>query len=127
MKDIPIRSRLLLHAVLATGIALVLSGAAAIYTGDRAARGDLEQDLVIRADILAGNLTAALMFDDPEEGNKVLAPLASDPGVAYAVAYDAEGDPFAFYYRDAESASGSLRAPAAEIRFESDFLALLHQ
>ena len=40
-KDIPIRTRLLLHAVLTTGIALVLAGATAIYMGDRAARRDL--------------------------------------------------------------------------------------
>ena len=125
-KDIPIRTRLLLHAVLTTGIALVLAGAAAIYIGDRAARRHLERDLTIRADTLAGGQQVALMFGElyKEQAATDLAYLAADPNVAYAVTYDAEGNPFASYHRDAESGSGPLRAPAAESRFESGYLSV---
>ena len=125
-KDIPIRTRLLLHAVLTTGIALVLAGAAAIYMGDRAARRHLERDLTIRADTLAGGQQVALMFGElyKEQAATDLAYLAADPNVAYAVTYDAEGNPFAAYHRDAESGSGPLRAPAAESRFGSGYLSV---
>jgi len=125
-KDIPIRTRLLLHAVLATGIALVLAGAAAIYLGDRAARRHLERDLTIRADTLAGSLGATLMFGEgyEEQATIDLAYLEADPNVAYAVTYDAEGNPFAFYYRDDESGSGPLRAPVLGSRFEPGYLSV---
>ena len=125
-KDIPIRTRLLLHAVLSTGIALVRAGAAAIYMGDRAARRHLERDLTIRADTLAGGQQVALMFGElyKEQAATDLAYLAADPNVAYAVTYDAEGNPFAAYHRDAESGSGPLRAPAAESRFGPGYLSV---
>ncbi len=125
-KDIPIRTRLLLHAVLTTGIALVLAGAAAIYMGDRAARRHLERDLTIRADTLAGSQEAALMFGEPykAQAETDLKYLQADPNVAYAVTYDADGNPFAFYHRNAESGSGPLRAPPAGSRFEAGQLSV---
>jgi signal transduction histidine kinase/ActR/RegA family two-component response regulator len=118
-KDIPVRTRLLLHAVLVTGIALVLAGGAAIYLGDRAARDHLARDLAIRADTVAWNLTAALMFDDPEDAQEVLAPLQADPNVVYAWVYDKDGSRFAEYHRDVFSASEPLTAPPVQSTFEA--------
>ena len=118
LKGIPVRTRLLLHAVLVTGGTLILAGGAVIYLGDRAARDYLARDLGIRADTVAWNLTVALMFDRPEEVEEVLGELRADPNVEYAWVYSEQGERFAAYHRDASAASGPQAAPEIRSKFE---------
>lgn len=49
------------------------------------------------AHIIADNLTAALAFQDPAEGDRVLRTLRAEPTVRLAVVYDTKGHVFAVY------------------------------
>jgi len=126
LKGIPVRTRLLMHAVLVTGTALVLAGAAAIYLGDRTARDQLVRDLGTRADTVAWNLTGALMFNQPADTEEVWDLLRTDPNIAFAWMYDEDGNIFAGYYRDVETASAPApqTAPAPHSLFDRGRLSL---
>ncbi len=81
----------------AVGIAILLLVASlglAIHN-ERLARAQFDQQLAVRAHILANSVTAALAFDDKATAQGYFDALRTDPQIAAAGAYDGEGRLFA--------------------------------
>ncbi|HKV07749.1 MAG TPA: ATP-binding protein, partial [Thermoanaerobaculia bacterium] len=103
LQNVPIRQKLILIIMLATGLALLLAGVVLILFDFLRTRREMQEDLTSLADVIAQNSTAVLQFDDPETAKETLKTLeASDPIVAGAI-YDEDGKIFARYVRAGET------------------------
>jgi methyl-accepting chemotaxis protein len=84
----PIRQKLMLIAMLTTGGALLLAGAAIVYFNISRFREEMKRDLVSLADIVAQNSTAALTFNDTNAARDTLSALHSRASISGAALYD---------------------------------------
>ena len=122
-RDLPVSKKLLLHAILATGAALLLAGVTLIYLNYRADQAKISRDLSIQIDIVADNATAALDFDARDEAEEVLNWLTADPNVRIASLYK-DGELFAQYRRQGVPDFAPLTpAPTGE-RWEGNRLSM---
>ncbi len=95
--QMPIRRKLLMVVLLASGAALLLAMLAFIGNEWFAYRSATQQRLAILGEVIATNSTAALAFDDPQGAAQTLDALRADPDVRIAALYDARGALFAIY------------------------------
>ncbi len=98
-RDLPIRQKLLLIAMLTTAVALVAAGSTIVFADSLLFQAFLRRDLSALARIVAENSTAALSFQDPQAAGETLASLHSRVHVVGACLYDAAGVQFAVYRR----------------------------
>src|SRR5262245_18193222 len=99
LRNLPIRLKLVLIAMLTTGGALLLAGAAMIAFEHARSKKEMERDLKTLADIVAQNSTAALRFHDTNDALETLDALEPRKAIVDAVLYDAQGCVFARYQR----------------------------
>ena len=92
-----LQRKLVIAIMLTSTTALVLAGAALVVREAVSLRQLLGTELSTRAGILAGNSTAALAFQNPEDATQVLAALKTDPSVVAAALYDDRNRLFATY------------------------------
>jgi signal transduction histidine kinase len=113
LRDLPIRRKLVLIVMLASGGALVFATAALVLIELWRSRGEMERDLSSLALILAENTTAALTFDDRAAAQETLNALAARPALAVAALYDERGLLFADFARPGARAPARPGAPGA--------------
>ncbi len=101
-----IRSKLNLALATTALVALVLAALALLVVDLQRELGDMREDLVTQADVIALASAPALAFSDPTVAAENLAVLRARSGIAAAALYDERGRLFANYRRD-----GSERIP----------------
>jgi signal transduction histidine kinase len=97
LRNVPIRQKLMLIAMLTTGVSLLLAGAALIYFDRVRSMREMAGDLETLADIVAQNSTAALTFRDEADATETLQALRPRKSVIAAAFYDARGRLFVHY------------------------------
>jgi signal transduction histidine kinase len=97
LRNVPIRRKLMLIAMLTTGGALLLAGAALIYFDVARFKKEMASDLTTLADIVAQNSTAALSFRDEADATETLQALRPQVSIVAAAIYDDQGRPFVRY------------------------------
>ncbi|MGH7852322.1 MAG: sensor histidine kinase, partial [Candidatus Binatia bacterium] len=96
-RNLPIKHKLTLLSVLASGSALILAcGAFVVYDG-WTFRDALVQTISTQARIVGANSAASLLFGDPRSATETLAALSAEPAVLSAGIYTREGKLFASY------------------------------
>ena len=68
-----------LRFALMCAVVLLICGALLATVNEQAARAAKGRDTAIKADILAGSVSAALAFDDRDSANAYVASLKADP------------------------------------------------
>ena len=96
-----IRGKLLFVVLVATSLALLISGAAMSIYELRDFRETWVNDLTAQADVIGLAAAPALQFQDPEAAHEYLALLEAKPNITGAAIYETNGGLFASY-----SASG---------------------
>lgn len=99
LRDIPIRQKLVLIAMITTTVALVAAGSSIVIADSLLFRGYLRRDLSALARIVADNSTGALSFQDRDAAEQTLGSLRARTHVAGACLYDVSGNIFAKYQR----------------------------
>jgi two-component system cell cycle sensor histidine kinase/response regulator CckA len=102
MKKAPalsIRSKLTLIVMTPTCAAVLVSLVALGFWDQLRFRSRLCSEALTRAEILAGNSTAALTFSEPGPTQEMLRALGADPHLGAAAIFDARGKLFARYVR----------------------------
>jgi signal transduction histidine kinase len=100
LQSLPIRQKLMLIAMLTTGGALLLAGAALIVFDTARFKKEMAQDLLTLAEIVAENSTAALTFEDQTAANETLRALRVRKPIVAAALYDGQGRLFARFERE---------------------------
>jgi signal transduction histidine kinase/DNA-binding response OmpR family regulator/HPt (histidine-containing phosphotransfer) domain-containing protein len=97
LRDITIKRKLVLIAMLSTASALLISSAAYISNEILIAHEQLREDLSGTAAMLGSTCTGALSFDDPNSAKETLSALKTKPWITAAWLRDRNGAPFAAY------------------------------
>ena len=104
-RNLAVRHKLRLVIMTAVTAALVCA-CAAVLTYDRfAAREAMRSDLEVMAEMLGGNSTAALTFEDAQDGKEILSALRAKRQIVAAQILNAGGRPLASYRRSSSSTS----------------------
>jgi two-component system, sensor histidine kinase and response regulator len=98
-KEKPLRYLLLLMTMLTSGLGLLVGSAVFVVYDMREARQDIERELRANARTIGENAAAALAFEDPEAGKRLLWALHTDEKIRAGALYDARGKLFASYVR----------------------------
>ncbi|HEY2380638.1 MAG TPA: ATP-binding protein [Terriglobia bacterium] len=109
LRDLSIKRKLTLMAMLTSSIALVLSSASFLVYDLVSFRKLLNQDLTTQAQIIAYNSAAAMAFKDEAAAKVTLSALTAKDDVLAAVLYTTDGHIFAHYSR-----ADNLNAPVPE-------------
>jgi signal transduction histidine kinase len=117
LRNVPIRRKLMLIALLTTGGTLLLAGTALILFNVLRFKEEMKDDLTTLADIVAQNSTAVLTFRDPGTGAEMLHSLSARNTIAAAALYDKQGRLFARYQRD-----GRVEFPVRPAKDGADFV-----
>jgi len=117
----------LMGIIMATSSVVLLLACLVFAVYDRVAYKELMvRNLQIMAEVMGYNCDAALAFGDPGTAMDVLEELRADRHIAAACIYDAEGELFATYLRDAGESVPS--APEVNThRFDGGYLNLFRQ
>ncbi len=99
LRNVPIRQKLMLIALLTTGGTLLLAGTALIVFNVARFRKEMEADLKALAEIMARNSTAVLSFGDRNAGNEMLGSLSARKPIVAAALYDKRGTILSHYER----------------------------
>lgn len=123
IENLPIRTKLLLIAILTVAVAEIFaSGIIAAYTVS-GYRQEKTRDVEVQARVLAGSLTASVVFGDVDAAQEYLEALRANQTVAAAGVYDADGSLFARYARKgAPSDLVPQRSDAGAPRFRDNML-----
>ena len=97
------------------GVALLVSGLVLLIYQALSLRAALTDDANMQADMIADNVSAALMFNDVRSAQEVLHSLRLMPYVASAGIYTVEGKRFASYARPGASARALAEANPANV------------
>jgi signal transduction histidine kinase/DNA-binding response OmpR family regulator len=124
-KDISVREKLTrLFMAIACFVGIVVSLPMATYDIYQLRRS-MAQDIGTLGDVLAGNSTAALTFNDVDATYDLLQALRAEPNVTRACMYDIRGRPLAKYIRDKNRAELAFPTPRKDTTyFEGDQLIL---
>ena len=99
LRNVPIRQKLMLIALLTTGGTLLFAGAALIFFNVERFKEEMKDDLTTLAQIVAQNSTAALSFGDRAAGAETLRSLSVRKPIVAAGLYDKDDRLFARYQR----------------------------
>jgi two-component system, sensor histidine kinase and response regulator len=98
-RDLPIRRKLALLILTASGFAVVLACVGFAIYERQIFRADTVNELTALADTLGANTAASLAFDDQKTAREMLAALRAEHDVLGACLYDNHGNIFAEYRR----------------------------
>jgi signal transduction histidine kinase len=112
----PIRRTLMQMIFLSCGAVLVVTTVSFFAYELLSFRQSSVQQLRTLGEAIASNSTAALAFENPEDGASVLAAFEADPHIVAAALYDASGAVFATWPADLDR--GTLPAAGAVRRYE---------
>ena len=96
-RSTPIRRKLSTISLVSTGAALLLSLVLFLVGEVFAARAANLQQLRVLSEAIATNSSAALAFDNPDDGRAVLSAFKADPHIVAAALYKPDGSVFVTY------------------------------
>ena len=121
LKDLSIKRKLTVVTMVTSSAALVIASLLFVAYDYVTFKRDMVTELSTMADIVGGNSTAALSFDDRDSATQILSRLGVRESIVRAVLFDSVGQPFASYQR-ADATSASTCAGATASRFTRDAL-----
>ncbi|GEM_PF-3293540 len=81
-------------------LTLMLSSSILIYHDLKAFKESMQRNLSVLAETIAANSRAAMIFEDSNQGRRILAALKAEPQVYYAILKNAKGKDFVFYKKE---------------------------
>ncbi|RMF18991.1 MAG: PAS domain S-box protein, partial [Deltaproteobacteria bacterium] len=106
LRDISIRSKLMLVIVVTSGLALGVGSAAMVAYDIGAYKRSMVKELAAQAGIIAANSSAALAFNDYESARDTLSALRNETRVHEAYLLSPDGKVFAAFQRAGQPGSG---------------------
>ena len=122
LRDTPIKRKLMLVILLASGFALFLMGSALITYELITFRQSLAVNIGVLAEIIGSNSTASLAFRDSKSAKEILGALSAEGQITEAAIYDDNGKMFARFPTDASLANFPKVPGADGYQFEQAHL-----
>ncbi len=119
-----LRQQILLANIATTAAAILLAIALMFSAEIGTWKEALVRDILIKADIIGSQCTAALIFNSPRDAEEILGALRADRQIEFAAVYSQAGKAFASYRRGGLTGEVPKSAPRTGHAFESDHLQL---
>ncbi len=126
-QKISLRRRLLLLTMISSSAGMVFALSVYLVYNEHLARENKVQDLQAAGDIVGMNSTAALVFADAAEGERVLHALQTKDDIREGILFLPDGKVFAEYRRRNYSGSANKRVAAQVegIRWDADYVGIV--
>ena len=124
VRNMSFRSKLVLHAIVTSGVALLIAGSVVIFRGWIERRESARRTLSVQADVIATNVAAAVTFNDERAAAEILRGLKADPNIIAAGIYTGDGKVFAKFIREGTDVSLLPVRDNSAYRFDGDILSL---
>src|SRR5687768_4146990 len=124
LKNVSIKRKLTLVTMLTSGAALIVACALFGVYDYVTYRQTLVKEMSTMADLVGGNSTAALSFDDRESATQILARLHIQSSIVNAALFDARGQQFASYERAGSDGAAACGGDAG-VQFATDVLTVV--
>ena len=108
-RDLPIKRKLTLIAMLTSSVTLLLAGVTYVAYDLMTFRQGMSRNLLTLAQIIGANSTAALTFNDRRAAEEILAALEAERQIVSACLYTKDGELFTKYLRGGMSPSRPLQ------------------
>jgi signal transduction histidine kinase len=125
-RNISLRAKLIAIVMITTCASLLLVAGSLAVFDVITHRRTLTEETATMAQILGDNSTAALLFDNAGDANKVLGALASQPDVVSGCLYDGRGALFASYVRAGPHAPCPAQPQPEVAGFRGESLIVYH-
>ncbi|HYC73129.1 MAG TPA: PAS domain-containing protein [Opitutaceae bacterium] len=125
-RHLPIKTKLTLIAMLASGAALVVAGVVFVAYERREYRENLVQDVTTLARMTALNVTAAVTFDDADSARQTLEALSAKPHIEAACIFAQDGARFAEFRRLYAPESPWPAGPGQGVKFGDTMLEVFY-
>lgn len=122
LRDTPIKRKLVLVILLASGFALFLMGGALIAYEVVTFRRSLAANMSVLAEIVGSNSTASLAFSDSRTAKEILSALSAEHQLTAAAIYDKDNQLFAHFPAEAIPARFPARPSGDGHRFRTSHL-----
>jgi signal transduction histidine kinase/DNA-binding NarL/FixJ family response regulator len=122
LRDLPIRSKLMLITVIISGVALFVACAAFTSYDYITFRQFMVREWMASADLIGANSTAAISFGDHEAAHEALSSFRDNSGFLNARIFDQQGQPFATFTRPGAAEMPIDPIPAEAFQFRSNAL-----
>ena len=106
LRDISIRSKLMLVILTTSGLALLIGSAAMVGSDVASYKRSQVKELAAQAGIIAANSSAALMFNDYDAARETIGALRNETRIHEAYLLSPEGKVFAAFQRAGQTGSG---------------------
>ncbi len=113
-RNAPVKYKLILIAVLATGAALLFAAMMSLVLQWFMIRSELVASIKSQARIIATNSTSALMFNDPKAAEQTLGALGAIDSIEFAMIHDKVGKTFVSYVRPGATLPEPHQMPEGE-------------
>ncbi len=100
LHNLSIKQKIILLVTLTSGAAMFVAGLFLLVYDQHVVRRNMVRNLVIQAEIVGSNSTAAISFRDQTAAEETLAGLRAEPHIMAAAIYTRGDDLFASYVRD---------------------------
>ena len=114
IRNAPIGRRMMMAALLTTGVVLLSVSLMLIVRGMFEWRSRIISDLSTYASMIGANAAPAVMFNDPKAAADTLSALAAKPSIRYAAIYDTNGKQLALFKPDDSDAGAPPDLPAVD-------------
>lgn len=126
-RNASIQSKLIIIILTVSASILFLTAALNLAQTVIQGRQELQRSLSVNGNLLSEYCVVPLSFDDPDEAARVLARVASVPGIRLAALYDRTGSLFAEYNPNALELAGLGPSAADRHRFGKGSLTYFHR
>jgi signal transduction histidine kinase/DNA-binding response OmpR family regulator len=128
LHNLSIKQKIIFLVTLTSCVAMFVAGLFLLVYDQHVVRRTMVRNLVIQAEIVGSNSTAALSFRDQTAAEETLAALQAEPHIMVAGIYTRGGDLFARYVRDDIGETPIWPEPAASsFRFVDDSLEIFRR
>ena len=128
LRDVSLKRKLMVIIMLTSSVALLLACAAFVTYERVEFRQDMVDDLTVKAELFAGQSTAALSFKDPKAATEILRKLVAQKHIVSGCIYGSDGHVFAQYQRADVHGDFSPPAPRKDGHwFDDHYLELFRE
>jgi len=127
LENASIKRKMIISSLAATGIAFTLAGLMLLAYDVVMFKRSLVKDMTVKAEMIAANLPAAILFNDPKAAEETLEVLRASDNITHAFIYTKEARAFTCYQR--QEVEESLAPPPIEMGhyFDRHHLALFQE